>query len=298
MTGTGHWFGYGCARFAGYIAPGHCRGYFKDGKHIPSYIHNDHYWGYGNVLNDPDRNMVSDDGGCYYSYYNWNHDHVNIYTSGWNVLIGDDYEQERLNELIINKITNYNKSGDNIDVYSNKVVFNEESSDYLNIESSDIQSIITDSFIKEIKTKAEDTYIFLFNDILKEHSYEISNTITTLVKESHVTYDGVNDYSNINEVLFTFNLSYKGYLFLEKNTITIGINPKTKKITTIEANLLSLKGVSSDDSKKIDQDFNLFKETDELSYSKSYIKVEDDSYHITILSFNKLTGNVNVVKIY
>jgi hypothetical protein len=78
----------------------------------------------------------------------------------------------------------------------------------------------------------------------------------------------------------------------------IGINPKTKEITTIKSKLLALKPISKFDNEEIEYDFSLLKETDEFSYTKSYIITEDKSYHVAILSFNKLTAEVDIVKIY
>ena len=133
---------------------------------------------------------------------------------------------------------------------------------------------------------------------MNKFDYKVENLSISFITGKHFTYEGINDYIDLDEVLFTFQLSYKGYYFLEKNSITIGVNPNNKEITTIKSNILALEIGNNFNNIDIDYDFSLLKETDEIAYHKFYIKIEDGSYHISIISIDRLTSEVKIVKIY
>jgi len=294
MFGSSHFFGKGCARFPGYISPGSC--YKRDGI---SYF-SDYYWGTGDTKADPDRKFINNNGICYISYDDDFSTRVSkhIDYDSSNVLIGDTYEQNNLNQEIIKSISSYIGKSENIKMYSNKITFNKDVDDYLFVEGNNVDSILTDSLIKELRSVVDDAYDSIFTNILKNYNYEISSIKTIPLIFSHFNNENVNDYNTINEIVFNFTLSYKGYPFIEKNFITIGINPETKEITTIKSRLLALRPVSTINNSQIENYFAKLIETDEQSYTISYILTEDETYHVAILSFNKLTVEFNIIKVY
>lgn len=294
------WDGY-WARFAGYIAPGPCRGYHLGDKYISSYVHDDHFHGYGNTLRDPDRNFIIQHGYCYYAWSggrrNSSYDFNEVIThpdDDWEVLT----RLGSLNSLIRDNITTFlNDDSYNIIENDERIFYNKNSNEYLSTNSLD--KALSDSFIESLKENTDIVYAQVFDKLLTKEGYQLRNIEMSYKSEQHYSGKIVRDENvSITQVVFTYNLSYDGYPFLNQNRVQIGINPQTNEIEFINSEIISIEKTGNViDSSDMELDLSLLQNDDKTAYYLSYIYHQNE-YRVAILSIERESKQVSIVKIY
>jgi len=306
-----HNFGSGTPeRNAGYIAPGPCLGY-DNGLDIPSYVHDDHFWGYGllegGTLPDPDRKFIKDYGYCYYAYVNYENRHydfsqINHKPEEWIVL--NESNQEIITESISNNLAIAFKIKKE-DVFNGETIvsYNKEDKDNFLTVDYDVNSSIwdlelnDDSLIYSLKNNADIFYDNNIKNTVETYNYKVLNIDIALMADRHYDYSGnADNTANVYEVIFTFNLSNNGNPFLEENYIKIGVNPLNGEILSCKAKIMA---VTSDseviDYKIIDTDYDNLVNQNGDNYYKGYYK-KNNQYRPAIYDINK--PDIEVVKVY
>jgi hypothetical protein len=300
-------------RNAGYIAPGPCRKYLKNGEMIYSYIHNDHFWGYGAIYGgtrpDPNKEFIKNEGFCYYSYNNgdqngdYDFSQINPSSSDWLVLNQDEDNSFVKDSLSSNIVNYFNVKPDNVFIGDSLVSFGiENRNDFLTIES-DVSVSIHDASMKDdnlvysLKHNADIFYDNNVKSIVDKYGYEILNVNLSMIVDRHYDTDENPDKEiNASEVIFSYNLSKNGNPFLEENYVKIGVNPKTGEILSVSTKISPIEESGEKiDYQKIDSDYNELVIQDGEVYLKAYCLI-NNQYRPAIYRVD--VSDIEVVKVY
>ncbi len=297
----------GTKRWAGYVAPGPCIGYKKDGKYIPSYVHDDHFWSIIGMekritLPDPNRRFIMEHGYCYFSGAHGDYpDYLfsDVITTSpndeWQILT--EIDQDYLNNKLLGSIIDFTQDSYNTRLYENvnkikygNVDFNnyielENISETIHPEFASQESLISSLF----KDNIVNVYDTIFSEVISNYNYNINSITVTYITDQHYSPEGSPDeLSKVYEIDFKFNIAVNNHNFIENNEIIIGINPATYEITKIKSKILSLMPTET-----IDKDINVIlenyidgdKENNGKYYSR-YVKIGDDYTAIIFKKYN------------
>ncbi len=325
-------------RNAGYIAPGLCETVIDynplnhhNGGIIPSYVYQDHYWGYGNTLPDPNREFIKKYGFCYTSYWSHCDYHLldididislssididvdgNYYTcengrhkdfsdlnpeGNWDVLIGSS-----VNEQVFNHLASYFNSDDSINVSGrNGVSYLSDNfgRDYIEISNDSskygfhIEQKIVDNYYQQAKI----FYDTIFGALLDD--YNLYAVTTSFVSRQHYDINGNKDSKVfLSEIVFNFEIAYNGHLFLDNNNIKIGVNTLTGEITFVKSNIITIDKTNDFvTTAKVNDFFNSLPKKENIIYRKSYIWNKNNELRPAVYSIDYNSADIKIIKVF
>jgi hypothetical protein len=299
-------------RWAGYIAPGPCQAYTdNNGDLKPSYVHGDHYWGYGTTITDPDRKFIKEHGFCYYSgYYGDYPDYLfsSVVTTDpnndWVLLNSDTMQLDDLNNEIETRLANiFDDYKDNSFVDNNFIEYSvEDGNNFIRVENTSntmkLEAKLDDNIVKDLLDITNSYKESVFDGLINH--YNVGKVTVTLIGDQHYDYDGnIDELSRIYRVDFKYSLTKNNHYFPEENYIIIGINPLTKEITKVRSRITPvIEDNEVIDNKMVRTDLENYRNSDKSKTYFSVYNLVDNQYRPAIFSLESNDNAFKLVKQY